>query len=557
MRRVLVVGGSGAFGSRLVRGLAATTELGIVIAGRSHERAEALAGAIANERPGRDVRTVSLDRGLVTAAELAALDVFAVVDAAGPFQGGDYRLARTAIAAGLHYVDLADARDFVAGFAQLDAEARRAGVVAVTGASSTPALSNAVLDALTQGWSRVDTVEIGISPGNRAPRGLSVVSAILSYAGRPVRLLLDGRWQTRPGWGLLTRRGIPGLGRRWLSLCETPDLDLVPARLSVRRSAIFRAGLELSILHLGLAAAAVPVRLGLLPTLEPLARAFRFLAGCLSRLGTDRGGMLVTAAGSDAEGRHVLARWTLVAEAGDGPIIPTLPALAVIRKLADGLLDRRGAGPCVGLLGLDDLDPEFRPYRIRTEARVELDDRPPLFARALGEAFERMPPAVRSVHRPGHWLELEGEADIDGADGLLARSIALLFRFPPKGRQVPVRVTMEAHGGAETWTRDFGGRRFKSELREVKAGGLSERFGPFTFDLEVPASEHGLTMAIAGWRLGPIRLPTMLAPRTEAREHVDEMGRFRFDVMIGLPFAGRIVRYRGWLRPAPAKTKRE
>jgi hypothetical protein len=557
MLRVLVVGGSGAFGSRLVRGLAATTELGIVVAGRSRERAEALACAVARERPWREIRAVSLDRHAVTAAELAALGVFAVVDAAGPFQGGDYRLARAAIAAGIRYVDLADARDFVAGFSQLDGEARRVGVTALAGASSTPALSNAVLDALTQGWSSVDTIEIGISPGNRAPRGLSVVSAILSYTGRPVRLLLDGRWQTRPGWALLTRRDIPGLGRRWLSLCETSDLDLVPARFLVRRSAIFRAGLELSILHLGLAATALPVRFGVLASLEPLARPFRFVASRLSSFGTDRGGMLVSATGRDAEGRSVRACWTLIAEAGDGPVIPTLPALAIIRRLVDGRLDRTGAGPCVGLLSLDDLEAEFRPYRIRTETRVVIDDRPPLFARSLGNAFDRMPTPIRDAHSPGHWLELEGEADIDGPDGFLAKLIALLFRFPPPGKNVPVRVTMEAHGDREIWTRNFGGRQFRSELREGAAGGLSERFGPFTFDLDVPTSSQGLTMAIKGWRLGPIRLPAWLAPSTVAREHLDEVGRFRFDVTIRLPLAGRIVRYRGWLRPASAKTKRE
>src|ERR1700686_2412057 len=99
--------------------------------------------------------------------------------AAGPFQGAGYRLARAAIAAGLHYVDLADARDFVAGFGALDAAARAAGVVALSGASSTPALSHAVLDRLTKGWRSIDTVDIAISPGNRsAPRGLSVIRAI-------------------------------------------------------------------------------------------------------------------------------------------------------------------------------------------------------------------------------------------------------------------------------------------------------------------------------------------------------------------------------------------
>src|SRR5207248_3844574 len=122
-----------------------------------------------------------------TPEALRAVKAFAVVDAAGPFQGATYRLARAAIAAGIHYLDLADARGFVAGFGALDAEARTAGIVALTGASSTPALSHAVLDRLTAGWRRIDHIEIAISPGNRAsPRGLAVIRSILSYAGRPV-----------------------------------------------------------------------------------------------------------------------------------------------------------------------------------------------------------------------------------------------------------------------------------------------------------------------------------------------------------------------------------
>ena len=283
---------------------------------------------------------------------LRAGGAFAVVDAAGPFQGGDYRLPMAAIAAGVHYLDLADARDFVAGFGTLDAAAREAGVIALTGASSTPALSNAALDVLTAGWSRVDRVEIAIMPGNRAPRGLSVVRAILSYAGRPVRVFDGGGWRQRPGWGMTVRRPIAGLGRRWLALAETPDLDIIPGRFAVRERAIFRAGLELSALHLGLLIATVPVRLGLLRSLSPLARPFRQIAALLTPFGTDQGGMTVEAEGLDGEGCPVRGLWSLLAKAGQGPFAPTLPALAILRAIADGRAGRPGASACVGVLSL-------------------------------------------------------------------------------------------------------------------------------------------------------------------------------------------------------------
>jgi hypothetical protein len=40
-----------------------------------------------------------------------------------------------------------------------------------------------------------------------------------------------------------------------------------------------------------------------------------------------------------------------------------------------------------------------------------------------------------------------------------------------------------------------------------------------------------------------------LAPRSDTREFVDDLGRFRFDVAIGLPLIGQLAHYRGWLEP--------
>ena len=365
-KKVLVIGGAGAFGRRLVHGLLATSELDVIVGGRDLARAQAAADEACEEyQPGR-ATAIALDTGTATTAQLRETGAFVVVDAAGPFQGQRYHLAERVIEAGLHYIDLADSRTFVAGFHVLDEQARRAGVTALTGASSTPALSNAVLDRLTEGWLAVGDVEIAISPGNRAPRGLAVIKSILSYSGKPIRVWENGSWRHRPGWGLPVRKDIRGLGPRWLSLCETPDLDVVRERFGVRGSVTFKAGLELSLMHLGLFAATIPVRLGLLRSLDPLAEAFRRTADLLDGWGTDRGGMLVTVSGIGADDAPAAATWTLVAEAGDGPFIPTLPALAAIRAMASGELNRPGASVCAGVLSLDAIEREFAPYRITT-----------------------------------------------------------------------------------------------------------------------------------------------------------------------------------------------
>jgi len=374
-QRILLFGGSGVFGFRLADRLLKTTDCDLIIAGRSATRCEETTSKLKTRHPASQVQTCIADRGTVSTAALRKLGAFIVVDTAGPFQASARTLAEAAIDAGCHFIDIADARDYVAAFPALDAKARQLGVLAVTGASSTPALSNAVLDALTIGWQHVESVDIAISPGNRTPRGLSVMRAILSYAGRPVRLLEDGAWRSRPGWSLLHRKMMPALGGRWLSLCDTPDLDIVAQRFPSVRTVRFFGGLELGLLHLGLSACCLLVRAGLIKSLLPAAGSFLKIANLLQNLGTDRGGMLVEATGIDADGQSVTAQWSLLAKVGDGPNVPILPALALIRRLLEGKEDMRGAISCAGLLKLDEIEREFSGFKITTELTHSRPDR--------------------------------------------------------------------------------------------------------------------------------------------------------------------------------------
>jgi len=549
--RILVVGGAGAFGRRLVEGLLATTDATVIVAGRRPQRYADLLDALRQLHGKERVETVALDRDRAFDT-LQHLKPFCVVDAAGTFQNAQPHLARAAIAAGCHYVDLADARDFVACFKSLDAAAREAGVLAVTGASSTPALSGAAVSALTEGWQQVDEIAIAISPGNRAPRGLAVVEAILAYAGQPVAVWLGGRWTTRPGWGELVKRDMPGLGRRWLSLCETPDLDLLPARYPSVRTVRFRAGLELSILHLGLWALTLPVRYRLIRSLRPWAAPLQTIASLFERLGTDRGGMSVDVAGVDANGCAVRATWSLVAEAGDGPNIPVLPALALLRALLQGRVPAKGATIASELLALDDIEQEFGRFRIAARRDVRWPEADSLFERVLGPRVEVLPPIVRRIHThaPVHLL---GRASVEGARTWPTKMVARLFGFPSGTPDTDAEVFLKRRGHEEIWIRRFGGSTFRSTLRAADtAGCVYEQFGPFDFMLKIAPDPSGFTLTVAGWKLGPLQLPLRLAPQAPARAYADEEGRYRFDVAIALPWIGQLVRYRGWLVPDEA-----
>ena len=369
---VLVLGGTGVFGSRISRRLAADRVIRVLVAGRSAAAAEDLAAELRREMPAAEAAglAVTVPHGL--GAALAGNGVDLVVNCVGPFQGQGYDVPETCIRHRVHYIDIADGREFVCNFPRLDAAARAAGVLAVSGASSVPGLSSAAVAALARDFTRLDRLAIGIAPGNRQPRGLATTASILGYVGRPIRVWRDGRWTTLHGWQDLAWRGLaaPGLGRlppRWFALCDVPDLALFPGSYPELRSVSFRAGLELAPLQLGLWLLSWPVRWHLIRSLEPLAAPLNRMAGWLARLGSDRGGMFVELAGVGRGGDRLERRWVLMVGSGHGPWVPTLPAVVLARQLAHDAIGRRGAMPCLGLVTLEAVEAECADLDIRTE----------------------------------------------------------------------------------------------------------------------------------------------------------------------------------------------
>jgi hypothetical protein len=128
----------------------------------------------------------------------------------------------------------------------------------------------------------------------------------------------------------------------------------------------------------------------------------------------------------------------------------------------------------------------------------------------------------------------------------LARLLGGVMGMPPAG-SYPLHVGFAERDGRETWTRDFGGYRFRSEL-SARKGLVVERFGPIRFAFALPSDRGGLRMELRRWSVFGVQLPRMLAPRIDAREW-QEGDRFRFAVAVSAPLAGRVVRYSGWLRP--------
>lgn len=540
MSRILVIGGYGGFGARLSRRLAARGHE-VVVAGRSIAKAAAFCAATPGCEPAEADRNRNI--GLAMARHRPDL----VIDAAGPFQGSGYQVADACVAMRIPYLDLADARDFVCAIGQLDKAARAAGVTIVSGASSVPALSGAIVRRLADGLDRVDSVEIALSASNRASAGVSIAEAMLSYIGQPMHLWRGKSWQTVHGWQELRREpmrvGDSGLAGRLVGIADVPDHAIVPDELPGRPATTFRAGTELTFQMASLWLLSWPVRWGWLGSLLPLKRPLMALYRATSRLGGDRSGMTITLKGRRG-GAGIGRRWTIVATNGEGPEIPTLAAEILAARILAGQV-APGARHAWYELEPEDFEPLFATLSVRHET-VERSLPPPLYARLMGPRFAVLPPLVQAIHDVSGDGGAAGEGSVERGRNPLARLLGKLMGMPPAG-DYPLHVGFTERDGRETWTRDFGGHRFASELSERK-GLAVERFGPIRFGFALPSDGGELTMQLRRWSVFGVPLPRFLAPRIVAREWQED-DRFRFDVGVTMPIIGRVVRYTGWLWP--------
>ena len=533
-KTIVIVGGSGVFGSRLATGLVRDGFSDVVIAGRDLGRAQKVAEPLG-------ARAVSLDTsGDDLSAHLQELRPWLVIDAAGPFQNyGSYRLAEAAIAAGAHMFDLSDDGDFTAGITALDDQAKAAGVSVRSGVSSVPALSAAAVRALSADLSDIALIETMILPGNRAPRGVSVMKAILAQAGKP---MVNGEL----GW-IGTRKAHVGGLTRLASPIGAPDLHLMHDAFGAHDVRFF-AGLELWVMHRGLALLAWLVKTGVLSEAAFLARPLRLAAGPLYYFGSDKGAMRVRVVGHNRDGHLSERTWALNAIGGDGPHVPALPARVLTAMLREGRLEA-GARPEMHDIILDEVEAHAPPLKF-TFSR---DDVPFMthFQTCLGADFDRLPAPIKALHTVIGRKVWSGKASVTRGSGWPARAIAWAFRFPKAATDIPVTVHMDRTDRTEVWTRCFGAQKFRSELTPdpKTPGRMWERFGLFTFAIDFDADEAGLAFPVTKGRFLGLPIPRVLLPKSDTREEVDTDGRATFSVRLSMPFVGPVVHYQGWLTP--------
>ena len=350
-RRILIIGGYGNFGRYISKTLAPDTNIQIIIAGRSLYKAQQCAARLPAMNP---VETACLNIHSNFFDALAALKPDLVIHTSGPFQAQNYNVAECCIEAGVHYIDLADGREFVKGISTLNTRAKKRNVLVISGASSVPCLTSAVIDHYLNKFERLESLDYGITTAQKTTRGLATTAAILSYTGKPFKTLINGNPQVIYGWQGLRLRKYKKLGWRLLANCDIPDLVLFPERYPHLKNLRFYAGLELFFIHLTLWLLSWLVRFGLIKHLEKSAALLLRLSFLFDWLGTANSAFHMKLSGKDHTGNNTDLTFELTAHSGDGPYIPCMPAIILARKIVNNQLNESGAYPCVGFISLDE-----------------------------------------------------------------------------------------------------------------------------------------------------------------------------------------------------------
>ncbi len=547
MKTILIIGGYGQFGGRLAQRLRGIPDLKVIVAGRTLKKAQILC-----QKYGGNLTPAAFDLNQNLDAQLSQLNPWSVVDATGPFQPiftSGYPLAKACIKRAIHYIDLSDSGAFTLGITSLHKQALQANICIISGASSVPALSSAVVDAAKKDFSSMDSIEGGISPGGKIDIGMSVTQAVLSYLGKPLKVFRGGTWESETGYSRIHKHTIALQGQkplhRWFGLCDAPDLLLFPDHYLGVKTVRFYGSQELWIIPQSLRCLAWLQQRGIVKTLEARAPFFRWWGTRLGKFASERGGMYMQIKGRDQSGTPSCLQWNLIAENGDGPFIPILAAEILIKRWIENN-PQSGARSAVSEIKLSEFHHAFQSLSIKSGfSKPQLS--PPLFQKVLGAHYGALPPALQDGHDVNSYKTMRGRVDVIRGTNLLTHLMANMVGFAKTKTDVPISVTMDVRGNSEVWTRTIGATQFKSVLSPgLKPCEIYEQFGPIKFKMHFHVENGRLYYDIVSAKILGMPLPKFLSPKSITHER-EENGRFIFDVEIILPLLGRLIAYKGWL----------
>lgn len=325
---IVVFGGYGVFGSLVARELA---DLPLRIAGRDGDRAARCAAALGGEGMAADVSDPASCARALEGARVA-------VSCAGPFGDLTLALPEACLAAGVHYVDIADDRGWFARLRGMSERFRSAGLAAACGCSTLPGISGALAVVAAERLQEIRRARVTLFIGNANPKGTAAVESAAAQLGR--------RFEAPQGTliGLRGREVVdlpPPFGPRGVYDFDSPEMDLFPDLIGAREVRV-KVGFESRMATASLAAMSyLGPELGV-----PLSRAVTPVARLASRFGHSGGYVKVELWSPDGERSRA---W--IGSAREGQRMAALPAALVARGLYEGGVDAKGTVTSYEALG--------------------------------------------------------------------------------------------------------------------------------------------------------------------------------------------------------------
>ena len=312
MRRIVVLGGTGFFGSAAIELL----------------RADGMAAVSASRRASAELQ-VDVEEAASLRAALREGDV--VIDTVGPFQERSTALVEAALEMGFDVIDIADSLAYVTKVYGLQERIDGSGIRVLTACSSLSAVS-ATMVSRSEVEEPVRVTEI-LAPATRYTANPGSGGSLLRSVGQPIRVLRQGRLATEIGWSEWRAFRLPSpIGTVRGYLCESPDAVTLPSVWPSVRTVEFyvdsRAPGYNAVFRL--AARWRPVR-RLVAVLQPAGLALARL------LGARTGCLAFEIEGADGR----VARRALVG-GEEGYLTPIAPAVLAAQAIAEGRFEARG-----------------------------------------------------------------------------------------------------------------------------------------------------------------------------------------------------------------------
>ncbi len=370
VKKILILGGYGKFGSYIIRNIIHLHNIQVIVNGRSEKKCRDFIQSLASfhNLPLFSAFDINQNINLY----LKAIKPDLVVHTAGPFDGQDYHIAKSCIEHDINYIDLSDGREWVTNINKLSVTAKNKDIMILSGASSVPCISSAIINKYINDFKEVNELEYAISTPSYPAPGLATLKSVLGYVGKPFCTLINGQFKEIYGWHDMKTYKYPVVGTRFLSNCDIPDLDLFSEKYTNIRTIRFYAGLGNWMFHCGLWGLSWLVRFRLIKSLQNYAEFIEKLSIYFNIIKTGKSAFHLKMTGIAHNGENLEKTFYLICQNGDGMNIPAIPAIIAIKKFVNEELNIKGVHPFMGILTIEEILDEIKSLELNIRCIEEV-----------------------------------------------------------------------------------------------------------------------------------------------------------------------------------------